>query len=81
MDELNELIIKKEAGINKELFKKYFSFQMPTALLKTLRNLNDEHKNKHLVSVIKSGLSDFRNEIENMNEKKKEIKKPYDHMK
>ena len=29
--EFNELIIKKETGVNRELFKKYFNFQMPTA--------------------------------------------------
>ena len=67
MDELNELVIKKEAGINKELFKTYFSFQVPTVMLKASSDLNDKYKNKQLVSVIKSGLSDFKNEIENRN--------------
>ena len=39
MNEFNELNIKKETGINKELFKNYFDFQRPTGLLKTLYNL------------------------------------------
>ena len=29
------------------------------------------------MNIIKSGLSDFKNEIENMSEKEKEIEKPY----
>ena len=44
-NELNELIIKKETGINRELFKNYFNFQMPILMLKTLYNLNDRNKN------------------------------------
>ena len=74
--ELNELIIKKETGINRELFKKYFNFEMPTAMLKALYNLNVRKKNNNLVNVIKSGLSDFKNEIENMSEEEKEIENP-----
>ena len=35
-----------------------------------------ERKNEHLVSVIKSGLKDFKNETENMSEKEKEIENP-----
>ena len=74
---MNELIIKKETVINRELFKKYFNFQTPTAMLKNLCNLNDRNKNNKLVNIIKSGLSDFKNEIENMTEKEKETEKPY----
>ena len=46
VNEFNELIIKEETGINKELFKNYFNFQRPTELLEALYNLNDKHKNK-----------------------------------
>ena len=74
---MNELIIKKETVTNRELFKKYFNFQTPTAMLKNLCNLNDRNKNNKLVNIIKSGLSDFKNEIENMTEKEKETEKPY----
>ena len=77
MDKFNELITKEEKGINRELLKKHFNSQMPTAILKALYNLNDRKKNKELVNIIKSGLSDLANEIENMSEKEKEIEKPY----
>ena len=72
VNELNELITKKETGINRELFKNYFKFQMPTAMLKTLYNLNDKKKNNLLVNTIKSSLSDLKNEIEKIS--KDEIK-------
>ena len=35
-DELNEQIIKEEREINEEIFKKYFGFQKPTSMLKTM---------------------------------------------
>ena len=34
VNEFNKLLIKKETGIKKELFKNYFNFQMPIAMLK-----------------------------------------------
>ena len=67
-DELNKLVIKKETDINKELFENYFKLQMPSAMLKTLHNLNDKKKNNLLVNIVKSSLSDLKNEIENMSE-------------
>ena len=39
--ELNEFITKEETGMNRELFKRYFNFQMPTAKLKALYTFND----------------------------------------
>ena len=51
-----------------ELFKKCFSFQMPTNMLETIYNLNDENKNNMLVGIIKSGLSDLKNEIKKISE-------------
>ena len=36
VNELTELIIKKETGTKRKLFKKYFNFQTPTAMLKNL---------------------------------------------
>ena len=59
MNKLNELIIKKETGINRELFKNHFGFQTPTAMLKNLCKLNDKNNNNMLVNMIKSGLSDL----------------------
>ena len=46
-------------------------------MLKTLYNLNDKDKNNELVNVIKSGLVDLENEIENMSEDEIKIEKPH----
>ena len=43
-NELNELIIKEEKDIKKELLRNYFNFQKPTLILKTLYDLNDRKK-------------------------------------
>ena len=45
-------------------------------MLKTLYTTNDKKKSNKLVNVIKSGLSDLKNEIGNMDEEEKEIEKP-----
>ena len=45
-------------------------------MLKDLYGINDEKKNSKLVDVIKSGLSDLKNETENMDEEEKETEKP-----
>ena len=45
-------------------------------MLKDLYGINDEKKNSKLVDVIKSGLSDLKNETKNMDEKEKETEKP-----
>ena len=42
VNEFNEWIIKKETGINRELFKKHFNFQTPSALLKDLCETNNK---------------------------------------
>ena len=76
MNALNELIIKKETGINRKLFNNYFNFQMPTALLKALYNLNDGKKNNQLVNTIKSRLSYLKNEIKKMSEDEIKTEKP-----
>ena len=72
----NELIIKKEKDIDKEIFKKYFGFQTPSLLLKNIYNLNDEEKNNDLVNVIKRGLKDLKKEIKEMSKEEREIEKP-----
>ena len=59
-------------GINRELFKRYFNFQRPSEMLKFVYNTIDKKKNNDLVNVIKSGLSDLKNEIKKMS--KNEIK-------
>ena len=77
VNEFTELIIKEETGTDRELFKNYFSFQMLTALLKVLYNLNDKDKNKQLMDVIESGLIDLKNEIEKIYEDEIKNKKPH----
>ena len=76
MSEFNEWDNKKERSINSEIFNKYFKFQRPSDMLKDLYRINDKYKNKGLVNVIKSGLSDLKNETENMSDEEKEIEKP-----
>ena len=78
VNELNELITKKETSTNRELFKNCFKFWMPTLMLKTLYNLNDKKKNNLLVNTIKSSLSDVKNEIKKMSGDEIKIKKPYE---
>ena len=45
-------------------------------MLKFVHTTNDKKKNDDLGNLIKSGLSNLKNEIENMNEEEKEIEKP-----
>ena len=77
VNELNELIIKEETSVDRELFKNYFKSQMPGAMFKTLYNLNDRKKNNLLVNTTKSGLSDLKNEIKKMSEDEIKTEKPY----
>ena len=60
---LNKWIIDEETDINEELFKKYFLFQTPCALLKDLYKTNDKEKNSELVNLINSGLKALKEEI------------------
>ena len=65
--------IEKKQGINYDLFRMHFSVSTPAVLIKKLYEMKNKEKNGDLVNVIKSGLSDLWDEIENMceNEKKK----------
>ena len=56
--------------------QEYFKYQRPSDMLKDLYRINDKKKNSKLVTVIKSGLSDLKNETQNMGEKEKETEKP-----
>ena len=71
----NEWVNKQETSINKKLFKNYFSFQTPSALLKELHKTDDQEKNKLLVSVINSGLKDLNEEINKMSKEERINKK------
>ena len=78
MKKFNKLVIEKETNIDKEIFKYYFGFQTLSILLRNLYHLNDETKNNNLVNLIKSGLSDFKNEIEKMTEDEIKTEKLYE---
>ena len=76
MSEFNKWVNREEIDINFEVFKKRFSFQRPSDMLKAVYTTNDKNKNSNLVNVIKSGLSYLKNEIEDMGEEEKQIEKP-----
>ena len=69
-------IIDEETDINKELFKKYFSFQKPSDMIMLLNKTNDTEKNNKLVSLINSGLKDLKGEIKKMSKVKIENEDP-----
>ena len=72
-----ELIKSKENEMNNELVSKYFFVQKLGNLHKQIKYLkNNPEKNKNLASIIKSGLSDFKHEIDKISKKEKEIEKP-----
>ena len=58
------------------MFKKHFNFVVPSALIKQSYEIKNKNKNNGLVNVIKSGLSDLKDEIKKMSEDEKEIEKP-----
>ena len=76
MKEFNELINKEETDINRELYKRHLNIHRPSKMLKIVYTTNDKKENNKLVDVIKSGLSDLKNEIEKMSENEKIIKQP-----
>ena len=74
MSKFNEWVNRKETDINSEIFQKHFSFQRPSDMLKNVYKTNDKNKNIKLVNMITSGLSDLKNETENIGEKEKKLK-------
>ena len=79
-EERTKKIIKyienESKSINYDLFKKHFNFVVPSALIKQSYEIKNKNKNNELVNVIKSGLSDLKDEIKKMSEDEKEIEKP-----
>ena len=53
------------------MFGKHFSFVVPTVLAKKIYETKDKNKNNELVSAIKSGLPDLKDEIKKMCEDEK----------
>ena len=74
MSKFNEWVNRKKTDINSEIFQKHFSFQRPSDMLKNVYKTNDKNKNIKLVNMITSGLSDLKNETENIGEKEKKLK-------
>ena len=68
------MINKEETDLNNELLKKNLSFRRPSEMLKALYSTNNKRKNEKLVNLIKSGLSNLKNEIKEMPDNK--IEKP-----
>ena len=55
------------------MFKTYFNFSMPSALVKQLYETKDKNKNNELVKEIKNSWSDLKDEIENMFKDEKKL--------
>ena len=72
----NEWINEKEKDINSELLQEHFRYQRPSDMLQDLYRINDKKKNNEPVNLTKSGLSNLKNEIENIDEEEKETEKP-----
>ena len=75
-NKFNKWVNREETDINSKIFHKCSSFQRPSDMLKEVYKINDKNKNNKLVDMIKSGLSDLKNEIEDMSEEEKKIEKP-----
>ena len=76
-EKLERLIDLKERDISDELVRKHFLVQDLGALLgKLKKSKNNLEKNEMQVNVIKSGLRDLREEIEDRSEEEKEIENP-----
>ena len=58
------------------MFKTYFNFSMPSALVNQLYKTKDKKKNNELVKEIKNRWSDLEDEIEKMPEDEKKIEQP-----
>ena len=74
MSNLNEWVNEKERSISSEIFQRHFKFQRLSDMLKSLYRTNDEKNNSKLVNMIKGGLSDLKNQIEDMSEEEKKLK-------
>ena len=72
--EFIENIENKSKTINYNLFKDYFKFESPTALKEQLYKIKNKNKDNELVNVIKSGLTDLKDEIEKMSKEEKKSK-------
>ena len=74
--EFIEYIENKPKTIDYNLFKEYFNFKVPSALVKKLYETKDKKKNNDLVELIKIRWSNLKDEIEKMSQDEKETEKP-----
>ena len=58
------------------MFKRHFNFVVPSALVKQLYKSKNKKDNNKLVHVIKSGLSDLKDEIKKIPENEIQTEKP-----
>ena len=58
------------------MFKTYFNFSIPSALVKQLYETKDKNKNNELVKEIKNSWSDLKDEIQNMFKDEKKFEQP-----
>ena len=71
-----EYIENESVGINYDLFKDYFNFIVPSALVKKLNKAKNKNKNNELVEERKERWSNLRDEIKTMPEDEKKIEQP-----
>ena len=69
-----EYIENESKDVNYELLKKH-NFEVPTVLAKKLFKTKNKNKNNELVKVIKSGLSDLKDELKEISKEEIENKK------
>ena len=75
-EEENNILVKSLIKNQQKIIsKRYLKYRRPSDMLKDLYKINYKKKNSKLVDVIKSGLSDLKNETKNMDEKEKETEK------
>ena len=69
----------KERDINSELVKKhFFTYDLGDVLKSFKKSKINPQKNKLQVSMIKNGLRDLKEQITDMSEEEKKIKKPHE---
>ena len=74
--EFIKYIEDKSKTIDYNLFKKYFNFEVPSALAKKLFETKDKKENNELVELIRVRWSNLKDEIGKMSEDEKETEKP-----
>ena len=63
-------------GISYDLFKDYFDFSVPSALVKKLCETRDKNKSNKFVKEVKNRWGDLKDKIKEMSEDEREIEQP-----